>query len=106
MDSFLKAMTELPALLSQLSIQMEANTKALTLLKDERDALQKKYNADRLLTIQEARAYLGGVSEDTLLYYRNRYKLPFIKKGQGSTWYRKGDIDAWLEEGRLIRRTR
>lgn len=85
----------------------DALTESLTLLSEayrQRDALAKQAESDQLLTMETARAYLGGISEDTLLYYR-RLGLDFIKKGK-AVWYRKGDIDDWLATGKVNRHQR
>jgi len=66
------------------------------------EELKKETDADRMLTAEQARAYLGGVSEDTMLYYR-KHGLDYYKKGRDGIWYRKGDIDAWLQTGRVNR---
>lgn len=66
------------------------------------ELLTKQNEANRLLTIEQACAYLGGINEDTLLYYRER-GLAYFKKGKNAIWYRQGDIDDWLATGKVSR---
>lgn len=49
----------------------------------------------------EAVAYLNR-DPATLRFYRKN-GMPFIKKGR-AVWYTKGDIDAWLATGKVVRR--
>ncbi|ADB41293.1 hypothetical protein Slin_5324 [Spirosoma linguale DSM 74] len=57
-------------------------------------------DANRLLNEAEAMGYLRR-DADTLQYYR-RFGLNSYKQGR-DRWYRKGDIDAWLESGKVNR---
>jgi excisionase family DNA binding protein len=55
---------------------------------------------NRLLTPQEAAAYLG-VDEGTLKNWRSskRVEIPYVKMGEGRTSpvrYRKRELDAWV----------
>lgn len=70
----------------------------------QRDKALQEADANQLLSIEQACAYLSGIDEDTLLLYR-RKGLHYFKKGRKAVWYRKGDIDAWLQKGYVSRRT-
>ena len=72
-------------------------------LLSEHNALLKLEQQNRLLSIPEACAYLGHISPDTLLYYR-KFGLEYYKKGREGVWYRLGDIEDWLQSGKVSRR--
>ena len=77
----------------------------LELYKQQRNDAQKQADANTLMRIPEACAYMGGINEDTLLYYR-KMGLDYYKKGKAGVWYRKGDIDDWLASGKVSRHSR
>jgi hypothetical protein len=61
---------------------------------------RKESEQNAMFTLNQACAYLAGINEDTLLYYR-RLGLAYYKKGKDGVWYQKGDIDVWLATGRV-----
>lgn len=59
----------------------------------------KRATYNELLTSEQAAKYLG-VSPQNLNYYRNQ-GLPYYKPcGQG-VWFRRGEIDEWINSGRI-----
>ncbi|WP_461043446.1 hypothetical protein [Spirosoma harenae] len=81
---------------------------ALNTCQQEINALRqerKQMEQDKLFGIRQACEYLGGIKEETLLYYR-RLGLAYYKKKRGGVWYRKGDIDDWLASEKVARHTR
>ena len=65
------------------------------------DALSTEHLRRELLDTAAACQYLS-VSEDSLLYYRTRKGLPYLKKGT-LTLYVRGEIDDWLRAGHVNR---
>ncbi|WP_460972656.1 helix-turn-helix domain-containing protein [Spirosoma migulaei] len=90
MDTFLKALSELPAMLIRLEAQLEANTRALT---DAREQLDNVEIYER-----EACAYLN-VEPKTMYNYRQR-GLNYKKVGRIISYTRK-DLDKWRNAGKV-----
>lgn len=74
----------------------------LTKATERMEWAEREASRSRLMRIPEACQYLGGISEETLLYYR-KMGLDCYKKGKTGVWYRKGDIDDWVDAGHVSR---
>lgn len=72
-------------------------------INDQQKQLQAELDRKMLFTEVEAQAYLKRDAE-TLRHYRTLGLVSF-KKGK-DRWYLKGDIDDWLESGRVARHNR
>lgn len=90
MDPFLQALSQLPTLLIQVRVQLEANTKALNFA-NEQLANTRYYEVD-------AAKYLG-VEPGTMYHYRLK-GLPYEKVGRVVSYFKK-DLDAWRAAGRV-----
>ncbi|OIN59967.1 helix-turn-helix transcriptional regulator [Arsenicibacter rosenii] len=65
---------------------------------------QRRSRGLELLTLEEAAKYLK-VSESLVRYYERR-GLPYYKTCTNSRWYRRSEIDEWLESGAVNRHQR
>lgn len=90
MDNFLQSMADLPELLLQNRIALEANTLAL--------ALATEQLGNVLLYERDAAGYLG-VEAKTMYHYRQR-GLSHQKVGRIIS-YRRADLDAWRQAGQV-----
>lgn len=90
MDSFLKALSELPTLLLRLEVQLEANTKAL-------NEAHEQIGNTRLYE-RDAAKYLN-VELKTMYNYRQR-GLPYEKVGRIVSYFRR-DLDVWRSAGKV-----
>lgn len=103
MKEVIQAVTSLFELIDGLNYTLQRATEELKKARDVERKLKAEAERNQLLTLHQAMAYLG-VSHETLLHYR-LLGLEYYKKGRG-VWFRKRDIDAWLEEGRVNRHRR
>lgn len=90
-------------LVSNLTTALTDSQKLIEKSQHREEALRTEADANRLLTEAEAGEYLGR-SSSGLQYYR-QMGLDYYKKGK-EIWYRKGDIDAWLQTGKVARHSR
>ncbi len=68
------------------------------------EAFRQQAEANELLTIEEACTLLKR-NKVQLNHYRS-LGLDYYKKGKDGVWYRRGDIVAWLESGKVNRHSR
>ncbi|GAB3959072.1 hypothetical protein GCM10028805_54480 [Spirosoma harenae] len=94
MDSFLQALAELPALLIRLSVQLEANSKALQAANELLD--NQRYDE------AQAAKFLG-VKPKTMYHYRQGGWISYEKVGRRVTYLLK-DLNDFKAKGRIERR--
>lgn len=92
-----------PALLEGFSAVLTDSLNMLRQYKDENAQLREQARRAQLLDLDGACAYLKK-KPATLYYYYTEMGLPYIKKGKNSLWFITGDIDDWLDSGKVNQR--
>jgi hypothetical protein len=89
-----------PEMAANLIRALHSTEQVLKQCLEDNKLLRKQADAWQLLSEKQAMKYLSK-SASGLQYYRS-LGLPYYKKGK-EIWYRKGDIDQWLQSGKVNR---